>query len=108
MPRLTDTGRAVTLDLHGATVDDGLDLARRVVRIASERGRSSVRIVHGASTSSRAYRNRTLKHALHRLADDGDWPARVTSALRRDGEIVLGLPLGARTDPTRITLADVL
>lgn len=108
MPRLTDTGRVVTLDLHGATVDEGVGMARRAVRLAAERGRSSVRIVHGASTSSRAYRNRTLKHALHRLADDGDWPARVTSALRRDGEIVLGLPLSAPPDPARIALADVL
>ncbi len=70
-PTLDDDGQTVTLDLHGATVDEALGLARRVVAAAARRGRRNVRIIHGRSTSDRPTRDRTIKQALHDLLDRG-------------------------------------
>ncbi len=60
-PTLLDDGRRITLDLHGATVDEAERLIRRTARLAAERGRSQLTVVHGTSSSSRLYRNRTIR-----------------------------------------------
>ena len=57
-PRVDDDGQTVTLDLHGAPVDEAVRLARRLVREAARRGRRTVKIVHGQSTSNRLYQSR--------------------------------------------------
>ena len=105
-PRLTDDGTAVTLDLHGATVDEGLRLVRRAAALATERGRATLRVVHGASTSDPRARNRTLKHALHDLLDEGGLPE-AQHDFRAEGDTLIGLRLGARRDPAKITLIDL-
>ena len=105
LPRLTDDGATVTLDLHGARVDEALTLVRRTVTLAAARGRTSLRVVHGSSTSDALARNRTIKHALHALLDDG--LAGVHDAFRAEGFTLLSLSLGGRRDPTPITLRDV-
>jgi hypothetical protein len=101
LPRLLDDGHTVTLDLHGTTVDDAERFIRRTVRLAAERGRSRVTVVHGASTSSRQYRNRTIRHVLYDLLDD------VTDAFRLEGSCLLGLASARATDARRLTLGDV-
>ncbi len=106
MPRLTDDGTTVTLDLHGASVDDALDLVHRTASLAAQRGRPTLRLVHGTSTSDPRARNRTIKHALHGLLDDGTLPE-AQSDVRLDGETVVSLPLGTRRDPTPLRLLDV-
>ncbi len=106
MPRLSDDGTTVTLDLHGAHVDDALDLACRTAALAARRGRSALRLIHGTSTSDPCARNRTIKHALYDLLDDGDLPE-AQSAVRLGGETLVSLPLGARPDATPIRLSDV-
>lgn len=108
MPKLVDDGQTVTLDVHGATVDDALRTVRRVVAIAEQRGRSSVRVIHGSSTSSRLYRNRSIKHALHEALDGGRFGVAVVSDWRADDVTVLSLALGAAQNTRPIRLRDVL
>ncbi|NNF58289.1 MAG: Smr/MutS family protein [Rhodothermaceae bacterium] len=106
MPRLSDDGSTVTLDLHGARVEEALALVRRVIDAARVRGRSAVRVVHGASTSDPLTRNRTIKHALYDELDDGGLPG-ITDAIRFEGETLLSLPPGAPRNPSRLRLLDL-
>lgn len=106
-PQIQDDGRHVTLDLHGATVDDALRLARRAVAEAHARGRAQLRLVHGTSTSVRDAYARTIKHALHDALDDGDLGPGITSALRGDGALTLAFDLGAQPDRRPLRMADL-
>jgi hypothetical protein len=87
-------------------VDEAEAMIRKATRLAAARGRSRLTVVHGASTSSRLFRNRTVRHALYDLLDDGALPD-VTSDLRRDGDCLLGLAAASPTDPRRLTIHDV-
>lgn len=107
-PSVTDDGSSVTLDLHGATVDEAIRLVHAVVREAHARGRSSVRVVHGSSTSDPLLGNRTIKHELHTELDAGAMSSVVTGALRLENETVLSLPIGSRNQSARISLLDVV
>lgn len=107
-PTLSDDGQTVTLDLHGATVTDAVDLAVRVVREAARRGRSSVKLIHGTSTSETAYGNRSIKNELHDLLDQGSFGEAITSDWRADTYLLLSLNLGASTNSTPMRLLDFL
>ena len=107
-PRLDDDGHTATLDLHGASVEEALALAERLVREAARRGRSNVKLVHGQSTSSRLYQNRTIKHGLHDLLDRGTLDDVVVYAWRAEGHLLLALDVTASSDPTPIRLRDIL
>jgi hypothetical protein len=104
--RLDDDGTRVTLDLHGASVEQGLALVRTTARLAAARGRASLCVIHGSSTSDPLARNRSIKHALQDLLETGGLPG-VTGALHQGGSTLLSLPLGGRADPRRLTLRDV-
>ncbi len=106
MPRLDDNGTTVTLDLHGASVNDALDLIRRTTALAAERGRTTLRVIHGSSTSDALARNRTIKHALHDLLDDGDLPE-AQSDVRFESETLISLPLTSTRSSAPIRLLDV-
>ncbi|MEM1043894.1 MAG: Smr/MutS family protein [Bacteroidota bacterium] len=106
MPRLDDNGTTVTLDLHGATVDDALGLVLRTAALAARRGRATLRVVHGSSTSDALARNHTIKHALHDLLDDGDLPD-AQGDVRFEGETLISLPLASSSSPSPIRLLDV-
>lgn len=107
-PSLSDDGSSVTLDLHGATVDEAIDLTMRTLRLAEDRGRSRLRIIHGSSTSGGAPHRRTIKRALHDMLDNGTLGSHATNILRRQNELVLALDLTASTDSTPIQLRDVM
>ncbi len=108
IPRLEDDGQTVTLDLHGATVDEAVRMVYATVREAARRGRDRVRVLHGSSTSSVRYRNRTIRNALHELLDDGAFDAQVTSSWRTDDYVLLSLDATAPFDPARLSLRDIL
>lgn len=104
--RLTDSSTTVTLDLHGASLAEARRAIAATVRLAASRGRSSVRIVHGSSTSDPLARNATIKHVLedmlynHALADVTDWV--------HFGDVTtLSLPVGRTVDRRTISLRDV-
>mgnify|MGYP001365053148 CR=1 FL=1 len=107
-PRLDDDGATVTLDLHGATVDEALDLSVRTVELAARRGRASVRLVHGSSTTRHDPHRRTIKRALHALLDEGGLHPAATQALRMEDVLVLSLDVTTAPDPTPIRLRDVV
>ena len=103
-PRLDDDGQTVTLDVHGATVDEALALARRVVAEAVRRGRPNVRIIHGAS--GRGGR-RTIREALYEALDRGTL-APGASHWRGDGFLLLGFDVtAASVDARLLRLRDV-
>ena len=81
-------------------------LVHKALTAALLRGRTSLRVIHGSSTSDPRARNRTIKHALHDLLDRNALPS-VVQALRRENETLLGLPLGRRPDPARLHLTDL-
>jgi DNA-nicking Smr family endonuclease len=107
MPTLDDDGHRVTLDLHGATVDEALDLTFQTVRLAEERGRTSVKLIHGSSTTTPHSPRRTIKQALHEELDRGALSPHATDTLRAQNHLVLSLDVTATRDPTPIRLADV-
>lgn len=108
-PQLQDDGSAVTLDLHGATVDEAVAMSLRTVRLAAERGRMQVTLIHGASTTRGAppYR-RTIKRALYEVLDEDGFRPYATEGWRADGHLVLSLDITTAVDSTPIRLADVM
>lgn len=105
MPALTDDGSTVTLDLHGARVEEALALARNALRLARQRGRHRLDLIHGASTSDRFGTTPTIKHALHDWLDNRG--AAGAQAMRGDATLSLYLGLGQTPDRRRLTLRDV-
>jgi hypothetical protein len=106
-PRVDDDGRTVTLDLHGAPVERAAELIVRACAVAARRGRATVRVVHGSSTSDPAMLNRTIRHALDDLLDSGALKAWVVESVRGESITLLGLPLGTPPDRRLISLADL-
>lgn len=103
MPRLDDDGSALTLDLHGATVADAVELAESAIWEAARHGRATLRLIHGASTTDPDGRNRTIKTALVELIDSHR-PEPVTSSFQTEGTLILGIAPTPRPQPGRITL----
>ena len=105
-PKLNDDGSIVTLDLHGATVDEAIDMTYRALRMAEDRGRSRLKLIHGSSTTGGG-NGRTIKSALHDLLDRGELGHHATNVIRSQNTLVLALDLTTTTDPTPIQLRDV-
>lgn len=105
-PQLDDDGRVVTLDLHGATVNEAIDMTYRALRLAEDRGRSRLKLIHGSSTTTDGA-GRTIKSALHDLLDRGELGHHATNVIRSQDTLVLALDLTASSDPTPIQLRDV-
>jgi hypothetical protein len=106
MPTLDDDGSTVTLDLHGATVDDALDLMWATLRLAEDRGRFQLKIIHGSSTTAPG--RRTIKSEVRSLLDGGPLSSRATNVIRSRNYVVLSLDVTTGSDPTRIRLDDVM
>lgn len=106
-PTLSDDGRTVTLDLHGARVAEAEDLLWGAAEVASGAGRHTLRVVHGASTTDWDGGNRTVKTAVRALLDSGALDAWVASEHRTEGAVLLGLHASDAADRRRITLADL-
>ena len=105
-PSVTDSGSAVTLDLHGVRVHEAEDLVLAAAEVAAESGRSTLRIVHGASTTDWDGGNRTVKTAVLGLVDGGALDPWVASAHRTEGHVLLGLRVLGH-DARPITLSDL-
>lgn len=107
-PRLDDDGHAVTLDLHGATVAEAERLALAAAVEAARRGRSTLRLVHGHSTTGALGGDRTIKAVLHDLLDRGAFHPHVVQSVRGEGHLLLGLAPSPRPVAGRIRLLDLL
>ena len=104
-PTVQDDGRTVTLDLHGATVDEALTLTVRALHESEHRGRSTLKLIHGHSTS--AGRRRTIKQALHDALDAGELAHYQGRAFRARGHVLLSLDPTAAPDAHRIRMTDL-
>lgn len=105
-PELDDDGRKVTLDLHGASVDEAVDLVYGTLRLAESRGRNRLTVIHGSSTTQ-AGQPRTIKSELHDLLDRGTLGAHATDIVRSRDRLTFVLDLTATGDTTPITLREV-
>ncbi len=105
--RLTDTGQTVTLDLHGARVDEALRMARKALALSAQRGRRRLDLIHGSSTTDAHGTRRTIKTALHEWIDGPAARHLFVQAQRGDAVLTLHLDLTRRASPTRIALRDV-
>lgn len=105
-PQLKDDGTSVTLDLHGVSVDTAVDLTYSALRLAEDRGRNRLTLIHGSSTTQGA-QSRTIKNALHDLLDRGELASHAASVIRARDTVTLVLDLMAPSDPTPIELQDL-
>ena len=105
-PSLRDDGRTVELDVHGATVRDALMLLRQTLMLSESRGRATVKVIHGYSTSVGPAQLNTIRSELHRLLDEGAL-SEVRSDYRFAGMTTLALDHGQRSDRRRITMHDL-
>jgi len=104
-PQLRDDGTTVTLDLHGLTVDEAIDVTYATLRLAQDRGRAQMKVIHGRSTSHGG--RRTIKQELYGLLNRGALGSNGSNVMRRAGHFILALDLTGHTDRTRIRLRDV-
>ena len=105
-PSLHDDGQSLTLDLHGARVDEALELAHAAVVEGARFGRGTVRLVHGLSSHERGA-ERTIKSALLQALDDGQFERHVTGAVRLEGVLVLSLAPAPSPRSGRIQLSSL-
>ena len=104
--RLTDDGIRPELDLHGCTVNEALHLARQLIIESARRGRDSVRLIHGKSTSTPG--KRTIKSELTELIDSGGLSLHVSGAFKSEGHMIVALRRrGNRHVPGRMTLSNI-
>lgn len=106
--KFEDNGTSAVLDLHRTRVDDTARWVNNAVRLCSEYGRTSLKIIHGTSTSETAFRNRTIKHALYDLLDAGTFRTQIHQVLKSDSFAVLIFSnMGTKPKPARINPFDV-
>lgn len=105
-PQLKDDGSKVTLDLHGLSVDEAIDLTYSTLRLAEDRGRNRLKVIHGSSTTQ-AGQHRTIKSELHALLDRGSLAAHATTVVRSRDTLTFVLDLTAPSNPTPIEIRDV-
>lgn len=104
--RLHDDGHALTLDLHGARVDEAIDLAYAAIVEAARHGRSTVRLVHGLSTTEEGAA-RTIKTVLHDAFEDGEFDRHATGSVRMEGMMIVSIAPAPSPRPGRLTLNDL-
>ena len=105
-PTLHDDGQTVTLDLHGATVEEALDLTTRVLSEAAHRGRSTVKLIHGHGADRPG--RPALKPALHDAVTTGPLSHLVVSTWPAEGHLLLSLDVTAAPDSTPLRMLDLL
>jgi len=105
-PIVRDNGQTVELDLHGAQIQEAIILLRRTLLVSVDRGRSSVKVVHGYSTSINPRKSTSIRDELHALLDEESLPE-VVSQYRLAGSTMLILGQAHAQDHRRITMRDI-
>ncbi|NND70430.1 MAG: Smr/MutS family protein [Rhodothermales bacterium] len=105
-PSVSDDGSAVVLDLHGATVTHGIDLFVRALTLSHQRGRTTLKVIHGTSTSEYSSDRRTIKHELIRTLESGQHGSMISSMYESDGYTIIGLQPG-QVSSNKITLREI-
>ncbi len=103
-PTVRDDGATVTLDLHGANLSEAKRLVRRCIRLASSRGRASVKLIHGSSTSDFDPHRPTIKSLVVELLSSAELADHVTDHFQFEGHTTVSLTSsGTLGPPIRIT-----
>ncbi len=106
-PTVKDDGQTGELDLHGASLAEAEDIIVQAIRLASRRGRTTIRIIHGISTSEADGDLQTIRHLLHALLDGGRVAAHVTDYFDFDTSTTVALSATSQTDPRPIRITDL-
>lgn len=106
-PKINDSGQSVELDLHGAPVRQATYLVENLVRLAKKRGRSSIKIIYGTSTSVDDPYAETVKHAVLDMLDSGSFDNEVSNFYTSDGAVTISIGLDQKVDRTKITIFDI-
>lgn len=106
MIRIDDDGQRVTVDLHGVSVERALEVADAAIIESARRGRSTLRLIHGASSYERGA-DFTIRGELEHAVDDGRFDRHVTSVVEDETSMLLGLAPAPRPASGLIQLADI-
>lgn len=106
-PTVTDDGTTVELDLHGARLAEAETLVRRCIELCSNRGRATLRIIHGLSSSEYDADQRTIKTIVHDVVEEHADSDIITGHYPFEGSITISFSVSARKDPTRITITNL-
>ncbi len=106
-PRIKDDGNTVELDLHGASVPHGLHLVDQLLSLVNQRGRSSIKIIHGSSTSDDDVFADTLKNRISDKLTSGDYNNYVTSHWSTDEYVILSPAQASPLDRRPISIFDL-
>ena len=106
MIRLDDDGTTVTLDLHGLTIDEALAVTRRTLDLAEARGRATLKVIHGHSTTGMTGQ-KTIKTALYDALDQGFLQGYQSNHHRQQGALILALGIGKTEAADRIRPTEV-
>jgi DNA-nicking Smr family endonuclease len=104
---LLDDGHTVELDLHRARVAEAARLFEEAAVLAAERGRQTLRVVHGRSTTDPRGEALTIKRVVHDVLASGYLDEYVASWLDRGGATLVGLVPAPEPDARRIRLTDL-
>ncbi len=107
-PTVSDDGRTVELDLHGASLIEADRVARRCIDLCAERGRSTLRIIHGVSSSEGDAHRRTIKSILHELVEELSTGDTITGHYTYEGSLMLSFDQSTSVLPTRITINELV
>jgi DNA-nicking Smr family endonuclease len=107
-PRLSDDGQTVEIDLHGASVREAESMLHRLFVIAARRGRGTVRIIHGASTSESDTDRPTIRSHLLEMLERGTLSPEVSDWFAFDTSTTVSLATPDRVDARPISIHDVV
>ena len=105
--RLTDDGRLVELDLHRARVAEAARAFEEAAVLAADRGRHTLRVVHGHSTTDPRGEAATIKRAVQDVLASGYLGQYVASWVDSGGATLVGLKPASPPDPRPLRLADL-
>ena len=107
-PRIfEDNGDDVTIDVHGASVSDAIDMIDRAVELAHAAGRRRLVVIHGLGGTDPAS---SIRQALRVAIGNGDYEDIVSSTveLAGGGRTDMALRYAGPPNPRRLTNADLL
>ena len=105
--RLHDNGHTVELDLHRVRVVEATDAFEETTVLAAERGRRTLRVVHGHSTTDPRGEAATIKRAVQELLRSGYLDEYVASWVDQGGATLVGLLAAPAADPRPLRLSDL-
>lgn len=106
-PSVHDDGQSVQLDLHGSKVRHAKRLFENTLLLACERGRSTVKVIYGTSTSVDDAFASSIKHTILDMLVSGEYSDLVSGYWETDGHALVSLIARGSPAPQRITIFEI-